>query len=279
MPMDFAAVEREKPAYGRLKGRVALVTGVARPRGVGAAVARLFAREGADVCVTDVVSDCKERAAEIVAAGGKASAYVADLTKLNEVEAMVEAIVKEKGKLDILINVAGKSVPPRPSFLDMDMAYFDLVMDRNLRTAVHCCKAAVPRMVENNYGKIVNLGSTTGPIGAYRYSSAYACSKAGMQAFGRALALEVGQYNITVNTIQPSDIDTGDVPWKPGDPARDMGYFAPHLAPAMARPVRSEEVAQLALFLSSEESMAITGASYLIDVGVTIVEGMINPPQ
>ena len=194
-------------------------------------------------------------------------------------EKMVEEIVSAWGRLDILVNVAGKSVPPRPTFSDMTLEYWDLVMDRNLRTAVHCCKAVLPQMQKQNQGKIVNLGSTTGLVGVYRFCTAYAASKAAMTAFGKALALEVGEFNINVNTILPGDIDTGDVPWKPGDTARDLGYYSPRLAPPIPRPVRSEEVAELALFLAGDEAKAITGAEYIIDVGVTTVEGMVNDPQ
>ncbi|MDR1920697.1 MAG: SDR family oxidoreductase [Candidatus Adiutrix sp.] len=278
-PLDFAAVESVKPALGRLKDRVALVTGVARPRGVGAAIARLFAREGAAVCVTDMVPEVRARAAEIEAAGGRALAIEADLTKWPAVEKMTAGIIASLGRIDILVNVAGKSVPPRPAFSDMSLEYFDMVMDRNLRTAVHCCKAVLPEMLGRNYGKIVNIGSTTGVVGVYRHCAAYAASKGALTAFGKALALEVGVHNINVNTIMPSDIDTGDAPWKPGDPARDLGLYAAHLAPAIPRPVRSEEVAELALFLAGDESRAVTGASYLIDAGVTLVEGMVSGPQ
>ncbi len=278
-PLDFDAVTREKPALGRLRGKVALITGVARPRGVGAAMARLFAREGAVVCVTDIAPEVEARAEEIRRGGGRALAFRADLTRMEEVETMVRAVAAELGRVDILCNVAGKSVPPRPSFMDMDLGYWDLVMDRNLRTAVHCCKAVVPLMVGNNYGKIVNLGSTTGLMTVYRYCAAYAASKAALSAFGKALALEVGEHNITVNTILPSDIDTGDVPWKPGDPPRDLGLYEKRMAPPIPRPVRAEEVAELALFLAGDESRAITGAEYLIDVGVTTVESMPAGPQ
>ena len=278
-PMDFANVEREKPALGRLSGKVALVTGVARPRGVGAAIARLFAREGAKVCAADMAPEVSNRVAEISAAGGIAKAFQVDLLKYEDVLGMVSEISRAFGRLDILVNVAGKSLPPRPRFEDMTLEYWDKVMDRNLRTAVHCSKAALAPMIERNYGKIINLGSTTGSVGVYRYCAAYAASKAALSAFGKALALEVGQYNINVNNILPSDIDTGDAPWKPGDPSRDLGYYSERLAAPIPRPVRSEEVAQLALFLAGDESLAITGADLLIDAGITKVEGMINDPQ
>lgn len=273
-PLDFAAVEQEKPALGRLKGKIALVTGAARIRGVGACVGRLFAREGAIVHLTDIAPEVHDRARDIVKAGGRAIAHQADLTSFEAVAAMVADIIKEHGRIDVLCNVAGKSVPPRPSFTAMDMNYWHMVMDRNLLTTVHCCKAATPYMVANNYGKIVNLGSTTGMITVYRYCTAYAASKGAVSAFGKALALELGEHNITVNTILPGDVDTGDVPWKPGDPARDLSLFDKHLAPPISRPVRAEEVAELALFLSSDESRIITGADYLIDAGFTTVEGM-----
>ena len=278
-PIDFDEAFKQKPALGRLSGKVALVTGVARPRGIGNVVAALYAREGATVCVTDIAAEVEECAKRITDAGGTAKAYRTDLTQLARVEAMAAEILTTFGRIDILCNCAGKSVPPRPPFLELTEEYWDLVMDRNVRTMFNCCKAVVPHMVARNYGKIVNLGSTTGPVTVYRYCTAYAASKGAVSAFGKALALELGDNNITVNTILPADVDTGDVAWKPGDTPRDLSLYEKRLAPAISRPVRPEEIADLALFLASDESRVITGTEILIDGGFTLVEAMPTGPQ
>lgn len=278
-PLNFEAVLAERPAYGRLQGKIALVTGVARPRGVGNAIAKLFCREGATVIATDIAPEVHDCVAQLKASGGKAEAMLADLSKLDNVEAMVAKIKAKYGRIDILCNVAGKSVPPRPALMDMTADYWHMVLERNLTTAFNCCKAVVPLMVEQNYGKIVNLGSTTGSVTVYRYCAAYAASKGAVAAFSKALALELGEYNITVNTIMPGDVDTGDEAWKPGDTPRDLSLYDKRLAPPIARPVRSEEVADMALFLSTDDSRMVTGADMLIDGGFTTVEAMPTGPQ
>jgi NAD(P)-dependent dehydrogenase (short-subunit alcohol dehydrogenase family) len=263
---------REHVPLNRLKGRVALVTGTARPRGVGSSVAKLFAQEGAKVVLTDIddrVWDCVKALQE---ARFEASGFKTDLTKPEEVHEMTDKIVDRFGKIDILCNVAGKSVPPRPPFLEMSVEYWDMVMDRNLRTTFNCCKAVLPYMVKQKFGKVINVGSPTGPIIVYRYCAANAASKGAVMALTKALALEMGEFNITVNTILPGDIDTADKPWTPKDGPRDLSIFSKHLRPPISRPVMSEEVADLALFLATDESRFITGTEILIDGGLTIVE-------
>ena len=263
---------REHVPLNRLKGKIALVTGTARPRGVGSSVAKLFAQEGAKVVLTDIddrVWDCVKALQD---ARLEAIGFKTDLTKPEEVQEMAKKIVDRFGTIDILCNVAGKSVPPRPPFLEMSVGYWDMVMDRNLRTTFNCCKSVLPYMVKQRYGKVINVGSPTGPITVYRYCAAYAASKGAVMALTKALALEMGEFNITVNTILPGDIDTADKPWTPKDGPRDLSIFAKHLAPPVSRPAMSEEIADLALFLATDESRFITGTEILIDGGLTIVE-------
>jgi 3-oxoacyl-[acyl-carrier protein] reductase len=269
----------ERVSLSRLKGRVALVTGAARRRGVGNVVAQCFAREGATVALTDIDDRLWDCVKALEGDGFEAVGFQTDLTKLDDVQEMVKKIIDRFGRIDILCNVAGKSVPPRPPFLEMSVEYWDKVMDRNLRTTFNCCKAVLPYMVQQKYGKIVNLGSMTGTMTVYRYSAAYAASKAAVSALTKALALELGQYNITVNAIIPLDIDTGDKPWSPEDGPRDLSMFAKHLAPAISRPALPEEIADLAIFLATDESRFITGTDVLIDGGISIVEPAPHGPQ
>ena len=259
---------------GRLKGRVALVTGAARRRGMGNVIAGGFAREGAAVALADIAPQVSERARELAEAGHRAEGFVSDLTRADEVAALVSAVTTRLGPIDILCNVAGKSVPPRPPFLEMTEEYWDMVMDRNLKTAFQCCRAVLPLMAQRRYGKVVNIGSTTGPVCVYRYSAAYAVSKGALSAFTRALALEFGRFDVTVNVILPGDIDTDDVPWTPEAGRRDIGVLDPHLDPPIARPGRPEEVADLAVFLATDESRYITGAEIVIDGGLTVLEAV-----
>ncbi len=254
----------------RLRERVAFITGVARPRGMGNCVAQRFAREGASVIITDVMEQVWEREKDLRDQGFTVRAFQADLSKLDRVKEIVKQSVSEFGKIDILVNVAGRSIPPRPRFLDMSEEYWNIVMDRNLRTVLNCCWAVLPHMVDRNYGKVINFSSITGPRTILRYSSAYAAAKGAVSAFTRALALEMGEHNITVNAILPGDIDTEDKPWTPEDGRHDLGVINPRLSCPIPRPGRSEEVADLALFLATDESRFITGTEVVIDGGGTI---------
>ena len=261
-----------KAGMNRLNGKVALVTGVARPRGMGNCVAQLFAREGARLAIGDVVEQVWAREKDLRSRGCEALALQLDLSNLDSVKDMVRKVIDQFGKIDILVNVAGRSIPPRPPFLEMSEEYWNIVMDRNLRSAVNCCWAVLPHMVKQKYGKVVNVSSLTGPKTALRYAAPYAAAKGAVCAFTRALALEMGEHNITVNAILPGDIDTEEKPWTPEDGRHDIGIFNPSLNPPIPRPGRSEEVANLALFFATDESSYITGAEMVIDGGGTIVE-------
>lgn len=270
----------QKTGLNRLTGKIALVTGAARTRGMGFATARLFAQEGAEVNLADIDDQVMDRARELQEAGYSATAFTADLTKSDQVNEMVAQITERCGKIDILCNVAGMSVAPRPPFLKMSEEYWDKVLAINVKTTFNCCKAVAPGMVAQKYGKIVNWSSITGTKVVYRYSAAYAASKGAIVALTKALALELGEHNITANAIVPGDIDTrSEVPWKPKDGPRDLSALTPLLRPPISRPGKAEEVARLALFLSADESRFITGTEILIDGGVTIVEPFPGAPS
>lgn len=264
-------IEKEK-GLNRLAGKVALVTGVARIRGMGNCVARLFAREGASVVITDIDDQIWSREKNLKEKGHSVLAFQTDLTNLEQVKVMVNQAIEEFRKIDILVNVAGRSIPPRPPFLEMTEEYWNIVMDRNLRTALNCCWAVLPHMVKRRYGKVVNFGSITGPKVICRYSSAYAAAKGALSALTRSLAVEMGEYNITANAILPGDIDTEEKPWTTMDGRRDLGTVNGRLGCPIPRPGRSEEVADLALFLATNESRFITGTEIVIDGGGTIIE-------
>lgn len=245
---------------------------------MGFAIGRLFAKEGCSVFLADVDDGVLERAKDLSTEGYPAVGFTADLTDSGEAKSMTEEAINQFGKIDILCNAAGGSLPPRPRFMDLSEEYWNTVLDRNLRTVFNCCKAVVPHMVGQKYGKIVNISSITGTKVAYRHSTAYAASKGAVSAFTKALALEMGEYNITVNGIIPGDIDTADQEWAPGEGPRNLGDLTPHLTPPISRPGRPEEIADLILFLATDASRYITGTEIVIDGGATIVEPLPTPP-
>jgi 3-oxoacyl-[acyl-carrier protein] reductase len=248
----------------RLKGKVALITGVARPRGQAYAVAKVFGRENAALAVVDISDEVWKRVKELKALGYDVLGFKADLTKSRDVNDMVEQIMDKYGKVDILCNVVGLGPHPWHSFLEMTEDEWDTILNINLKTVYYCCKAVVPSMVKQRYGKIVNWSSTTGPMVTLPNTTHYSAAKGGVSGFTRALALELAPYNITVNAILPGSIRTSPDPMterrKRIDKAIPLGYGQP------------EDTADLALFLASDESKYITGTEIVLDGGDTIQE-------
>ena len=244
----------------RLKDKVALITGGGS--GIGAAVARRFAQEGAKIAIGDVdVEGAEKVAAEIKDAGGEALICKADVRKRDEVEAMVDHVLREYGRLDILINNAGvtrDSLCARMSEED-----WNFVVDVNLKGTFLCSKAAFRPMRKQRYGKIVNTASVAvrGNVGQVNYSA----SKAGIIGLTRTLALEFARAGICVNCIAPGFIET---PMTEGLPEKVKEEALKRIP--LGRIGRPEEVANLHLFLASPESDYITGQVFFIDGGASI---------
>jgi len=182
----------------RFKDRVALVTGAGR--GIGAATAQLFAREGAKVAV----SDLDEGPAKEVAGPIGGLAIACDVTDRAQVESMVQRTVKEFGRLDVLVTCAG--IIRDNLLFKMADEDWDAVIDTHLKGTFLCAQAAQKHMVEDKYGKMVFLSSTSalGNRGQANYSAA----KAGLQGMARTLAIELGPYNVNVNTVAPGFVET-----------------------------------------------------------------------
>ncbi|KON31489.1 hypothetical protein AC482_00660 [miscellaneous Crenarchaeota group-15 archaeon DG-45] len=250
---------------GRLKDKVCIVTGVAEAEGIGFGIAKVFAREGATVVCVVRRPMVFDRVKELTEAGHKAIGFVADLSKADEVEGLVDEVLARFGRVDVLVNNAGGGEGVRGSLVDITEGGWDKVIDANLKTCMLCSRAVLPSMMERRKGKIVNISSVTGPKVTIPGSTPYSASKGAVSAFTRALALDVGEYGITVNAISPGYVETGAFP-REGDRER-IARSVP-----VKRLGRPEEVGYLALFLSTEESDYITGQEIVFDGGNIIQE-------
>jgi 3-oxoacyl-[acyl-carrier protein] reductase len=239
-----------------MSDKVAVVTGAAR--GIGAAVAEKLAADGMAVAVIDLdESACKETVDRIVAAGGKAIGIGADVSDSAAVAAAFERIAAELGAPTVLVNNAG--VLRDNLIYKMTDSDWDTVMNVHLRGAFLCSRAAQKYMVEQNWGRIVNLSSTSalGNRGQVNYSAA----KAGMQGFTKTLAIELGRYNVTANAIAPGFIVTDMT----AATAARMGVDFQQMQEAAAGQIpvrrvgRPEDIANVTSFLCSEGAGFVSG--------------------
>jgi 3alpha(or 20beta)-hydroxysteroid dehydrogenase len=244
---------------GRLEGKVALISGAAR--GQGEAEARRFAEEGANVVLGDVLDDLGEKVAADI---GDAARYRhLDVTDFEQWQAAVDDAVSTYGRLDVLINNAGVL---RVGFVDaMSLDDYLAVINVNQVGCWLGMKAAIPAIKAAGGGSIVNTSSTSGFIGMPGMS-AYTASKFAVRGMTKCAAMEVGPFNIRVNSVHPGGIDTEMVRHPAfGDIDSDAVYGGQPI-PRVGRP---EEVAALMVFLASDESSYCTGAEFLVDGGFT----------
>jgi len=244
----------------RLNGQVAVVTGASR--GIGRAIAELFAQEGAKVVVNYNTSEKEARALaeKIKKQGGEAICVKADVSKYDDVKRMVETTLKTHGRIDILVNNAGIHVAK--DFLEISEDEWDKTIDVNLKGAYLCSKEVARIMLKQKKGKIINMSSNSGLYhpSAMRFTE-YVASKAGMNGLTKALALRLGPH-ITVNAICPGWIKTEMVAQT--DPEVERRILE---ETALKRYGTPEEVAASALFLASEEADFITGELLIVAGG------------
>lgn len=241
----------------KLEGKTALVTGGSR--GIGAAIAKRLAADGARVAIT--YSRGADVAASVVkaieSAGGKAVAIQADATDPKAVQAAVDKTVSAFGRLDLLVNNAGTAIPKK--FEETTLQELDQVINLNIRGVLVTTQAALKQM--NDGGRIISIGSCVGERVMTPGLVPYSATKSAIRMFTQGLSREVGDRGITVNNIQPGPIDT-DLNPEAGD------WAVPQkAATALNRYGKVEEVAALVAFIASPEASYITGANLTVDGG------------
>ena len=246
----------------RLKGKIAFITAGAGA-GIGQAIARTFAREGAHIVVTDAHQARSNTVAEAIKKeyGVDAMGIRCDVTDPNDVDMAVHQALEAFGSIDILVNNAGTNRPSQVIAITDET--WELVINTCLRGTFYCCRAVLPSMIKQSYGRIVNISSISGFVGLKGGHAHYAAAKAGVMAFTRCLAMEVAQYYITANTIAPSFIYNEFIPTiYPQEEIDRMLDEIPY--PRKGVP---EDVANTVLFLVSDEGEYITGQTICVTGG------------
>jgi 3-oxoacyl-[acyl-carrier protein] reductase len=245
----------------KLKNKVAIVTGSGQ--GIGKGIALALAKEGANVVVSDITEKINDVAKEIEGLGSKALAIKADVSSSEDVKNMAKQTLDKFGKIDILVNNAG--IYPFKPLTEMEEKDWDKVLDINLKGIFNCTKAVLTSMIEKKSGNIINIASIAGAVIGYLNLVHYSSSKAGVMGFTRSAALELAQHKIRVNAIAPGIIET------PGSKVlgeETLNQFIQMIP--LKRMGQPRDIANLVVFLASEESSYITGQCIVTDGGLTI---------
>jgi 3-oxoacyl-[acyl-carrier protein] reductase len=235
----------------RLKDRICLVTGAAQ--GIGAATVAKFAAEGA------VVIGCDRRTGAVP---GVAAMHAVDVTKRDEVDALVAAVLAAHGRIDVLVNNAGITKDAR--LVKMTLEQFDAVIDVNLRGVFHLSQAVAPHMVERGAGVILNASSVVGLYGNYGQTN-YAASKFGVIGFTKTWSRELGPKGVRVNAVAPGFVETPILATVPDKVLEQMRSQVP-----LGRLARPEEIASVYAFLASDDASYINGTVIEVSGGMSV---------
>jgi len=238
--------------YRELDKKIAIVTGASQ--GIGSAIADVLVREGATVIVVARNGEAARAKAESL--GGECTFFAADIAKTDQTQALVEFALERFGRIDILVNNAG--VSQQVDFLDISEEQFDRVVDINLRGTVFLTQKVMAHMIQQNYGRVVNIASLAGERGGLFAGIHYSASKAGVINATKCMAYRGGAHNVTVNAVAPGLILTAM--------AEDLKFSTDGIA--VGRLGTAEEVGEVVAFLASDRARYITGSTVDVNGGL-----------
>jgi 3-oxoacyl-[acyl-carrier protein] reductase len=245
----------------KLKNKIAIVTGASQ--GIGKGIALALAKEGAKVVVVDITNKIDDVVNEIKGLNSDALGLIADVSNYNDTEKMGKEVINHFGRIDILVNNAG--IYPFKPLAEMTEQEWDKVIGVNLKGVFNCTKSVLQKMIDQKSGNIVNIDSIAGAVVGFSGLVHYSASKGGVLGFTRSAALELSQYGIRVNAIAPGGILTPGTGAGSKDAMKQMEQSNP-----LKRIGMPEDIANLVVFLASEESANITGQLIVSDGGYTV---------
>jgi NAD(P)-dependent dehydrogenase (short-subunit alcohol dehydrogenase family) len=247
---------------GRLDGKVVVITGAGG--GMGRDAALLFSEEGAQVCVADLDGAAAE---ETASAAREAMAVQVDVADQASVEAMYAATVERYGGIDVLYNNAGISPAEDGSILETEPDAWQRVQDVNTKGVYLCCKHGIPHLLERGGGSVINVASFVAILGAATSQISYTASKGAVLSLSRELAVQFARQGVRVNALCPGPVETPLLLRIFGDDPAAYERRRVHLP--MGRLAKPREIVNAALFLASDESSYVNGATFMVDGGLT----------